>query len=73
MTGRAIKIKLLELGRTQLDLLEELKEYGYHLKPQLLSSYITGYKRTPQGAVVLDLVGNILKEWEGANENAKVH
>lgn len=73
MTGRAIKIKLLELGRTQLDLLEELKKYGYHLKPQLLSSYITGYKRTPQCAVVLDLVGNILKEWEGANENAEVH
>ena len=53
--------------------LEELKKYGYHLKPQLLSSYITGYKRTPQSAVVLDLVGNILKEWEGANKNAEVH
>ncbi len=66
MTGKAIKMKLLELGRTQLDLLEELKTYGYNMKPQLLSSYITGYKQTPQSEIVLGIVEKILQEWEKA-------
>ena len=64
MTGKAIKIRLLELGKTQLDLIEELKKYGYDMKPQLLSSYITGYKRTRQSEVVLGIVQKILKQWE---------
>ena len=57
MTGKAIKIKLLELGRTQLDLLEELKKYGYHLKPQLLSSYITGISARHRARLCLTVWG----------------
>lgn len=41
LTGKAIKIKLLELNKTQLDLLDELKKYGYRLMKQTLSGYIT--------------------------------
>ena len=64
LTGKAIKIKLLELDRTQIDLLDELKKYGYNLGKQALSGYITGRIRGPQSEVVLGLVGKILKEWE---------
>lgn len=64
LTGKAIKIKLLELNKTQLDLLDELKKYGYHLMKQTLSGYITGRIHGPQADAVLGLVGKILKEWE---------
>lgn len=59
-----IKIKLLELNKKQVDLLNEVRKRGYpKLDPSVLSKYINGRAITPQAKAVLALCKNILAEW----------
>lgn len=60
-----IKIKLLELGKKQVDLLDEVRKRGYpKLDPSVLSRYINGREIAPQAKAVLALCEDILSEWE---------
>ena len=59
-----IKIKLLELNKKQVDLLDAVRKRGYpKLDPSVLSKYINGRAVTPQSKSVLALCENILAEW----------
>lgn len=59
-----IKIKLLELNKKQVDLLNEVRKQGYpKLDQSVLSKYINGRAVTPQSKAVLALCEEILKEW----------
>lgn len=63
--GNGIKITLLELGKKQVDLLDELRKRGYkRLHPSQLSEYINGRQNSPQAYVVKDLIYKILDEWK---------
>lgn len=59
-----IKMKLLELNKKQVDLLNEIRKHGYpKLDPSILSKYINGRAVTPQSKAVLALCEEILTEW----------
>lgn len=59
-----IKMKLLELNKKQVDLLNEIRKRGYpKLDPSILSKYINGRAVTPQAKAVLALCEEILTEW----------
>ena len=60
-----IKIKLLELNKKQVDLLDEIHKRGYPtLPPSLLSRYINRREITPQSKAVLAICEDVLNEWE---------
>lgn len=60
-----IKIRLLELGKKQVDLVTEIRKRGYpKLDPTMLSRYIDGRDITPQAKAVLGICEDILDEWE---------
>ncbi len=60
-----IKIKLLELNKKQVDLLDEIRKRGYpKLDPSVLSRYINGRDVTPQAKAVLSICEDVLNEWE---------
>lgn len=60
-----IKAKLFELGKKQVDLLEELRKRGYaKLQPPELSTFINKRTTTPKANEVLELCCEILSEWE---------
>lgn len=60
-----IKIRLLQLGKKQVDLLAEIRKRGYkNLQPPALSAYINRKDTTAQAERVLELADEILKEWE---------
>ena len=64
-----IKIRLLELGKKQVDLVDELRKHGFpKLGPSLLSRYINGRHVTPQAHSVMDMCDKILTEWEQRKE-----
>lgn len=65
--GKDIKIRLLEMGKKQVDLLEELRENGFpNLYDSQLSKYLSGRDKSPQAIAVLKLVEEILTKWEAA-------
>lgn len=60
-----IKMKLLELGKKQVDLLEELKKRGYNkIYPSELSLMLSGSLTTPKSEGVIDCCYEIINEWE---------
>ncbi len=60
-----IKIKLLELNKRQVDLLDEIHKRGYPtLAPSVLSRYINRREITPQSKAVLAICEDVLSEWE---------
>lgn len=60
-----IKLRLLKLGKKQVDLLEEVRKRGYrNLYPTQLSQYILGKIQTAQAEAVLEICRQILVEWE---------
>ncbi len=70
--GKDIKVRLAMLGKTQVELLNEIRKRGFKkLTPQALSSYITGRDTTPQSEVVLKIARDILKEWEVKHDDSK--
>jgi hypothetical protein len=65
MTAITIKINLLKVGKTQMDLLKEVRRRGYlKLSQPALNAYINGSIITPQAEAVLKICEQILKEWE---------
>lgn len=66
----SIKIKLLELGKRQTDLLTELRKRGWKsLQPSELSIIVNGKLTTPKAQSVLAMCDRILTEWETGKEN----
>ena len=63
--GKDIKIRLIELGKKQVDLLAEIRESGFpKLYDTQLSKYISGRDKSPQAVAVLKLADDILSRWE---------
>ena len=60
-----VKIRLLNLGKKQGDLLKVIRSKGYsNLQPPQLSSYINGANTTPQAQAVMKIVYETLEQWE---------
>lgn len=60
-----IKIKLLELGKRQTDLLDELRRRGWkRLQQTELSTIVNGKLTTPKARSVLAMCDEILADWE---------
>ena len=61
-----IKLRLLKLGKKQVDLIAELRRRGFPtLADTQLSTYINHMPPSPQCRAVMDECEKILKEWEG--------
>lgn len=68
MSIMSIKIKLLELGKKQIDLLFELRERGCRkLQPSELSLILSGKLTTPKAEHVLAMCNDIIDYWESIN------
>ena len=66
--NKDIKVRLTQLGKKQVDLLEVIRKRGYpKLLSCTLSSYINGHVLGPQSEVVLTIAREILDEWEKAD------
>lgn len=63
-----IKIRLLKLNKTQVQLLEELSKRGINTYAPQLSNAILGVNRSPAAEQIVEMCNDIIKEWE---ENAK--
>lgn len=64
-----IKIRLLQLGKRQTDLLDELHKMGYNeVEAPTLSNSISYRLRTPKGDMVRELCDQILTKWEQERE-----
>ena len=59
-----IKIRLLELGKKQIDLLAELERRGISAAPTELYDSINERLKTPKGTRIRTECLNILDEWE---------
>ncbi|MBO5408905.1 MAG: hypothetical protein J6A61_05885 [Clostridia bacterium] len=60
-----IKVRLLILGKKQVDLLGEIQKRGFpKLSFSQFSRYVNKREISPQGNKVLDLSDAILEEWE---------
>lgn len=67
MGAKAIKIKLIELGKKQKDLLFAIRAKGYpNLQQPQLNSFINGALTTPLADEVLTVAETVLTEWENA-------
>lgn len=67
-----IKLRLLKLAKTQMDLLFEVRKRGYpRLQYPSLNSYISGKVVTPQAETVLKMCDGILSEWEASQAREK--
>lgn len=63
------KIRLLQLGKKQVDLLAILQKNGYpKLGPETLSKIINRHLNTPLAYQVRENVDKILTEWENEKE-----
>lgn len=59
------KIRMIKLGKRNVDLLEEVRKRGYpKLYQQQLSAYICRREFGPQAKAVLALIEDIITEWE---------
>jgi len=62
---KTIKIRLLTLGRKQVELLDEIRKRGYPgLATTQLYTYINHPGEAPQCVAVLKIVEDVLTEWE---------
>lgn len=63
------KLRLLQLGKTQVNLLDILREKGYStLCPQTVSIIINHRLNTPLAYRVREEIDKILTEWEKERE-----
>lgn len=63
--GKSIKIRLIQLGKTNRDLLNELHKIGRNtLDDSMLSRIINGYYNYGMGPEVLQDISDILDKWE---------
>lgn len=60
-----IKVRLLKLGKKQVDLLDILRKEGFpNLYDTQLSRYISGRDKSPQAVKVIEKCEEIISEWE---------
>ena len=63
--GTGMKVRLVQLNKKQIDVLEEVRKRGY---PKLgfaaFNRYFNGREITPQGEAVMKLADKIISEWE---------
>ena len=63
--GNPIKIRLAQLDKKQVDLLEELQKRGFKtLADTTLSKIINGRMESPQADAVKGMIPVVLDEWE---------
>ena len=63
--GNPIKIRLAQLGKKQVDLLEELQKRGFKtLADSTLCKIVNGRMESPQSDAVKKVITTILDEWE---------
>lgn len=59
-----IKVRLMELGRKQVDLIPALKERGIMITPAELSNTLSGMLQSPKAEKTLSAANEIVTEWE---------
>lgn len=69
--SKLIKMKLLDLGRKQVDLMAELERRGITTSPPELSNSINGNLNTPKGSRIRQECLYILDEWEKRGKGAR--
>jgi hypothetical protein len=63
-----VKIRLLKLGKKQIDLMDELNKRGLNVAQSQLSDSLSGRLQSPKGTKIRTECLYILDEWEkGAN------
>lgn len=68
-----IKMRLLQVGKKQVDLIHELRKRGYTgIEAPLVSSVISGRNSYPKGLEIREAIGDILSEWEAECCNREV-
>ena len=61
-----IKIRLLRLGKKQVDLIPALREYGLYVTADVLCRIINGTRQSLANMAVLSAIYEILRKWEAA-------
>ena len=59
-----IKVRLLQVGKYQTDLIKELKRHNIKVSQSELSLFINGVENPPRSELVLSEADKILQEWE---------
>lgn len=59
-----IKVRLVELGKSQVDLIPELAKKGIKANPTELSYAIRGKSQTPKSEKILSAANEIVSGWE---------
>ncbi len=62
-----IKIRLMELGKKQVDLIPELAKMGIKTEPAELSNALSGRYQKPKLDKILSACNVIVTEWENQN------
>lgn len=62
--GNEIRITLIQLGKKQIDLIHELKKKAVTVTPSEMSGFLNGVYQTPKAKMVMEMVYQIIKEWE---------
>lgn len=66
----SIKVRLLEVNKRQVDLIDELRKRGYPtIQPPELSAFINNKLTTPKAEAVLKICDEIITDWEEKREN----
>jgi len=64
-----IKMSLLELGKKQVDLIDELRKRGYStIQPAELSAFINKKITTPKAKTVLAICDEIIEDWKSKSD-----
>ena len=69
-----IKIALIKLSKTQVDLINELRERGFTINKGELCEFINKYdryKKSPKSKIILAECNNIIKEWKKQSKKKK--
>ncbi len=61
-----IKVRLMEIGKTQIDLIEALRNKGYTIDPANMSRLLRGIWNTKHAEMLIAAADEIVTEWEKA-------
>lgn len=67
MQNYNIPIRLVTLGKKQVDVIRELHRRHIKVTPQQFSMYVNGVDNPPKSEMVLAEADKILTEWEASN------
>lgn len=59
-----IKARLAELGRTSVEVIEEIRRRGVDTSPTRFSAAIRGADRGPKAEKLCEMADQIISEWE---------